>query len=146
MSLSKQFKTDSEKEQNGVAIAFAPNDDGTVPTFYIARQSSRNTKYARTVEAVTKPYRRQIDTNTLGEKQSQALMMEVFVKSILLGWQNVAKSDISGDTSETGYADFTPDNAKALFERLPELYDSLNEQSKNVALFKDEAMEADAKN
>ena len=66
-------------------------------------------------------------------------LKEVFVKSILLGWENI--TDAEGKKM-----DFTERNAMKLFNDLPDIYEDLFEQSSKASLFREASMEEDAKN
>lgn len=146
MSLRKQFETNTAKEVDGVAIEFGENDDGTRPTFWISRMSRANQQYTKTLETVTRPYRRQMDLGTLANDVAEKLFLEVFVKTILKGWDNVKLSDVTGDSNDEGFAPFNVENATKLMKGLPELYDDLQAQAKSAALFKDESIAAETKN
>lgn len=146
MSLVKQFATDVQKECDGVAIQYGANEDGSIPAFHISRASRSNTRYQKKLEFATRPYRRQIELGTLDDSVAERVFMEVFVDSVLKGWENIKLSDVTGDVTDEGFAPFTRDNAVNLFTRLPELYDDLQAQSKSAALFKEEQMEVATKN
>lgn len=139
MSLFEQFKTDADKEKNGVRIEYGANADKTVPTFIISRMSKVNKKYTKAIEVSTRPYRRQIELEIFPEDKAVELMKKVFVDTVLLGWENVQ--------DENGVLiPFNRDNALELFGKLPELYEDLEAQAKKAALFRVEAQEAEAKN
>jgi hypothetical protein len=138
-SLFQNFKMDTVKELEGVEIPFAPNKDGSVPTFKISRITPSNHKYTKMMERETKPYRRQIELKTLDDMLAQHIAMKVFVYSILQGWSNVH------DANDTPIS-FSPENAMLLFEQLPDLYQELNSQANNAALFRLEEIELAAKN
>lgn len=146
MSLSKQFATDSAKEVEGVVIQFGANEDGSIPGFHISRMSRANSRYTKSLEVATRPYRRQIDLGTLANDVAERVFLGVFVDSVLKGWENVKLSDVTGNANDKGFAEFNRENAVALFERLPELYDDLQNQAKSAAMFKDEEQETEAKN
>lgn len=146
MSLSKQFKTDTTKEVDGVAIEFGANADGTVPTFWISRMSKANVAYTKALDKATRPYRRAMDLGTLDNDVAERIFAEVFATTVLRGWDNVQLSDVTGEESDTGFAPFNKENVLALFKRLPELYDDLQAQAKSAALFKTESIEAETKN
>uniref|UniRef100_A0AAU6VZZ5 Tail assembly chaperone n=1 Tax=Pseudomonas phage Pavpe01 TaxID=3138545 RepID=A0AAU6VZZ5_9VIRU len=146
MSLSNQFATDTAKEVDGVVIQYGQNDDGSIPGFHISRMSRANVRYTKALEVATRPYRRQIELGTLANDIAERVFTGVFVDSVLKGWENVALSDVTGDASDTGYAPFNRANALALFGRLPELYEDLQNQAKSAAMFKDEQLEDEAKN
>lgn len=137
MSLRSQFATNSKSEIEGIAVKYAPNDDGTEPTFIVARAGGNNKEYSKTFEKVTRPYRRTMDS--MPPEQAKNILMDIFVESILKGWEHVQ--------DENGVElPFTKENAIALFKDLPDLYADLSEKSSGMALFKQEALDAEAKN
>jgi hypothetical protein len=138
-SLFKQFQTDSKKEQEGVEVTYAPNDDGTIPTFIITRLGQSNQRYAKALETATAPYRRLIDIGALDKKRERTILVDVFCSSVLLGWRDV--QDTEGKLIPFNYA-----NAKMLFETLPELYLDLAEHAAKFTTFRAETRENDAKN
>ncbi len=145
MSLSKNYATNRTAEVEGVDVPMGTNDDGSVISFKLSRMSKSNKRYTKALEAATKPYRRQIELGVLDETLSEKLFKGVFVDTILLGWQNVQFSDIVGGYN-TEKAPFTKENALQLFDRLPELYEDLQQQAQKISLFRDESLEDEAKN
>ena len=146
MSLSAQFKTDNDKEVNGVPVTFGENADGSVPTFTVSRMSRTNQRYAKALERASKPYKRQIDNGTFDAVASEKLLMSVFVDSVLTGWDNILLSDVTGNPDDKGFAMFSRENALALFTNLPELYAELSGQANNLSLYRAAELEADAGN
>lgn len=138
-SLFKQFATDVKKEQEGVEISYAPNDDGTTPTFTVARIGPSNQRYTKALESATAPFRRLIEIGALDKKRERTILVEVFCTSVLLGWHDV--QDTTGQLIPFNY-----DNAKKLFETLPELYVDLAEHASKFTTFRAETRESDAKN
>jgi hypothetical protein len=141
MSLYKQFATNSEKEMEGVEVQMteAENEDGSIPTFVVCRMGKSNKRYSKALEAATRPYRRQIELGTMNNDKAEELFMGVFVDTVLKGWKNVRGAD--GKVLE-----FSKPNALKLFADLPEVYERLQEEAKLSANFRDEALEAEAKN
>lgn len=138
-NLFKQFKTDDAKERDGVAITYAANDDGTVPTFIVRRRGPGNQQYAKELQRLTEPYRRLIELGALDEMISRQIMLKVFCIAVLVGWTNVQ--------DENGVKiDYSSANAVALLTALPELYDDLMAQSSKLALFRAEDAEPATKN
>lgn len=146
MSLSKQFHTNPEAEQEGAWVDYGPNADKTVPGFKLSRMAKSNKRYTKTLDRVTKPHRRSIELETMDNDQAEEMFAEVFVETILLDWRNIPLSDVTGNADDKGFADFTKANALALFKRLPELYEDLQDKAKKASLFRDEALEREAKN
>ena len=139
MSLFDQFETNTDKEAEGVEVQYAPNKDGSVPTFVVSRMGKSNKKYSKMLDKATKPYARQLQLGTLANETADKLFMDVFVKTVLKGWKNVYGRD--GAPLE-----FTPENAAMILTALPDLYDDLQEKAKSAALFREEERETDAGN
>ena len=139
--LFKQFKTDTNKEVNGVEIEFAEatNDDGSVPTFIISRMGKSNKRYSKAIEAASRPYRRQIELGTMKPEVSERIFLEVFSDTLLTGWKNV----IGEDGQELKYS---KEAAIALMNALPDVYDRLQLESTIASNFRDQALESEAKN
>lgn len=146
MSLSSQYKTDENKEINGVAVTFPPNKDGSIPTFYVARMNEANPQYAARIAALMKPYKRQIDAGTLPDAKMREITKEAFLSTVLKGWQNVELSDVTGDKNDIGFADFNKVNSSALMTNLPAVYLVLLQDATDLARFLQEELEEEAKN
>lgn len=139
MSIFDDFETNKEKEQQGVAIEYSANKDGTVPTFFVSRMSRTNKKYVKSLEQNSKPYRRQIELETLKPEVAEKVNIQVFVDSILNGWQNI--QDKNGAVIEYSKA-----AAIELFKKLPDLYDDLAARAAKASTFRDDALQEEAKN
>lgn len=141
MSLYSQFGTNKDKEVEGIEVKIfdAENADGTIPTFIICRMGGANKRYTKALEAAVRPYRRQLELGAMSNEKSESLFMEVFVDTILKGWQNVKAEDGS-------ILEFTKQNAIALFKDLPDLYERLAEEARAAANFRMESLETEAKN
>lgn len=139
MSLYKQFETNATLEAAGIEVEFGENDDLTIPTFRISRIAKSNKRYSKALEAATRPYRRQIELGTVSENVADKLFRDVFVSTILMGWENVQGRD--GKPLE-----FTKENASMLLKDLPELFEDLQEKAKSASLFRETALEDEAKN
>ena len=139
MSLFAQFKTDEQKEKDGALITYAPNNDGTIPTFRILRRSASNQRYVKALERESAPYRRLLDLGVLDPVSQEHILRRVFCSSILVGWKYVVNE--KGEDIP-----FSFDAAMKLFEQLPDLYYDLAEQAGKVASFRLESQESDTKN
>lgn len=146
MSLSKQFNTNREMEAQGVRITFGHNDDGTEIAFIVARAGGANSRFQPVADIVLKPYRRQIANETVDPKVLKERMMEIYAKTVVKGWEHVAKADVTGDDKDEGYAEYTWENCLALFKRLPDLYTEIQQFADGMTAFRAEDLEADAKN
>lgn len=146
MSLFSTFRTDADIEKNGVILqyGFVKKPDGKPDTkrpigIRVARAGGANTAYLRRAEAVLKPYRRQIQTDTMDRGLIDEITRQLFAETIVKGWENV--QDENGEDLP-----FSVENCVALFTKLPELFADIQEQSQRSALFRAEIMEADAGN
>lgn len=141
MSLYTQFAVDNKKESDGVKIEMfeAENEDGTVPAFFVSRMGKSNKRYSKALESATRPYRRQIQLGTMNNEKAEEIFLEVFCDTVLMRWENV--------TGKDGKAlPFNKQNAIGLFKDLPEVYERLQEEAQMSANFRDETVEAEAKN
>lgn len=139
MSLYSQFKTSKACEESGIIVRFKPNDDGSIPSFKIARASRSNKTWVKTFEAKTRPFKREIDEKVISEEEAHKINIDVFVTAILHGWENVQGPDGKNIL-------FTRENAIRLFMDLPELYETLNEKSSNMENFLEANLKEDEKN
>lgn len=139
MSLYKNFATNNDLENKGVELSYGINEDKTEIIFYVARAGKANKAYQKALEVTFKPYRRSIQLGTMTEELASKLTLDVFATTILKGWENV--QDENGKAMA-----FNKENAIKLLTDLPELYDDLTEKANNVANFRDETLEEDAKN
>lgn len=139
MSIFKTFKNDETLEQQGILIQYGENSKGLMEAFRIARAGGTNQRFLKAMERATKPYRRQIQTETIDPKVSKRLYMEAFVDTVLLGWENIEGADGAP-------LDFNRDNAIKLFTDLPDLFLDLSEQAGKQALFRAEVQDADSGN
>lgn len=149
MSLTKSYKLDERKEIEGIEIKMPANDDGTVPTFVIARSGGRtNKRYQKAIERATRPVQTQIRTKTLDNAVADGLFMTAFIEGSMVTWKDVLMSDVTGEATEdpNQKAEFNATNATMLFSRLPELYTDLQTQANDIALFREDVLEGASKN
>jgi hypothetical protein len=146
MSLTRTYKTDRNKETQGVAIPFPPNDDGSIPSFTVSRASKANPRYTAAMERIIGPFRAAIARKALPNDQAAKLMRQVFIEGCLMTWNNIPRSDVSGNPDLEGFAEFNEANAETLFDNLPELYEDLEKRAGELDLFRMDELESDAKN
>lgn len=148
MSLRKTFKTDTKAEVEGVWIEVDMNEFNNQPVeIHISRMSKANKRYTKRLEAVTRPHQSAIQNESLDNELANKMMREVFVDTILLGWRNLPKSDLTGRDEDKGeLLEFNRANALALFTELPDCYDDWEERAKKAASFREAAAEDEAKN
>jgi hypothetical protein len=141
MSIFRQFKTNTKREIEGVPVTFGANDDGSVPTFFVARASQANVQYTKELERVSRPFKRQIQLGILPDDKNRKIYLEVFIGTLLKGWENIQDEDGKE-------IDFTADNARMIFadESMADLYNTLIEVSNSAALYREGEIEEQTKN
>lgn len=128
------FKTNETREREGVTL-----DLGDAGKFRLARAGGGNAAFQKRLAAITKPHRRAIQTETISTAQAEALMAQVYAETVVLGWEGV--------TGEDGQLlPFSKDNCVKLLTDLPELFREIQTTSSDIRYFRDEILEADAKN
>lgn len=147
MSLKTKFKTDSNAARDGVWFDFSahPNADGTIPGFRLARSSKHNKKYIAAVRKHTEKYQTEegvVSLEDITEEQSDRMLLEVFIDTILLEWRNFQPDDDGKDLP------FSRDNAMFIFasDDWADLYADLTDKAKKAANFRQKSLEAQAKN
>lgn len=142
MGLYKLFSTDKNLEKGGIEL-----DYGDLK-ITIARAGGANKRFARLLEAKTKPYKRAIQTETLDPERALGLMREVFAESVVLNWETKVdgkfKKGIENKKGEL--IPFNVENVIKTFENLPDLFTDIQEQAQKAALFREDIREEDAKN
>jgi hypothetical protein len=86
------FKTDSNKVADGVWFWYSKNSDGSVPGFLLSRSTRQNIRYAKAIREYQERYNVS-DVHQLDEAEAERSMLELFVDSVLLSWQNVQPED-----------------------------------------------------
>lgn len=139
MSLYKSFKTDANLEKSGIELEYGENSKEQPILIRIARAGGANSAYNKRLEVLTKPYRRQIQTETVDNKVLEKIVAQAFAETVVLGWEGVEDED-------NNELVFSVDNVVKLFTDLPDLYKDIQEQAQKTALFRQEILEADSKN
>lgn len=138
-SLYKTFATNEQVEKEGVILEYGLNSAGKPIQIRVARAGGSNAKFAKALEAKTRPYRRQIQNETMDKDLELKVFMEVYVDSVILGWENV--EDRAGKPLP-----FNRENCIKLLTDLPDLFHDIREQSQKSALFRAEIREIAAGN
>lgn len=147
MSLRKTFKTDKTAEVEGVWLEVAVNDHNGRPTrIKISRMSSSNKRYTKELNKVTKPHQSAIQNDALDNDLARKMLQEVFADTVILDWDNLPKSELSGNPEDTDDLEFNRDNVLALFNEMPDLYDDWEGRAQKSAAFREAEREVGAKN
>lgn len=147
MGLRNTFKTNATKEIEGVEIAVSINDHNNEPiTIRVSRMSRSNKRYTKALEEATRPHSSAIANETLDNDLGNKLLRGVFVDTVLLGWSNLPKSELTDNPDDTELLPFSRENAIALFDEMPDLYDDWEGRAKKAANFRDAEREKNAGN
>lgn len=137
------FRSDTAAEQEGVELDYGPF------RVTIARAGGANKSYERLLEALTKPYRRAIQLETLDAKVSEKIMKEALARAVVLNWETLVDAEGNPDASGTDWKQGVedPDTGELLpfswenvlkvlqHKELQNLYNDLRIQSGKEALF-----------
>lgn len=139
MSLRNTFQTDKNLEQEGVAVPYQPNDDGTLPVFVVARAGGRNHMFEKIQERLYAPHRRQIFGGSIGQDKLKELNQQIFFRACIKSWENVQL--------EPGVnLDCTEENFLHLCRELPDLWQDLGTFASEMQSYKRQELESDLGN
>lgn len=147
MALRKNYRTDKTAEVNGVDVVVDTNEHNGQPiTFKLSRMANSNKNYTKALEEATRPHMASINAETLDNEVGKKLMRDVFLDSVLLGWSNLPKSELTNNPADKEELPFTRENAEHLFAALPDLYEDLEARARKLATFRAKERDEAAKN
>lgn len=142
MGMYSAFETDEDLETGGVWLDYG---DFQVK---IASASQANKNYVRYAEKALKPVRRAMSAGTLSNERSQAIMADIYAKTIVLDWMvrvdGEMKTGIEG--RDGSVLPFNSDNVKQVFLTLPNLFLDIQEQASSIANFRRIQLEEESGN
>lgn len=110
--LDQMFKTNEKLEQEGVEFAI---DDET--SFFLRHFSKSNPRVKAAMAQYYKPYAKQVELGTLDQKKADEIQVNLFVDVCLVSWKGVEEGGKPLECNK--------ENARALFMRLPKLFETL---------------------
>lgn len=144
----EMFDQDEKLEVEGIYLEY--------PLFRVkvARAGGSNKRYNKVLQQKAKPYRRAIQTETLGEEIGEALMRNSFIDACVVGWDTREAAEGEGSSWKTNtmhdaegkVVPYNIDAVKALLTKRPELYRALQEDANRAALYRKEVREGDKGN
>ena len=146
MGLYDTFSTDATKEVEGTWLDYG---DFQVK---IAYAGGANKKFTNLLEAKLKPLRRALDTGAISNERSNALLAEVYAKTIVLDWQTCPDTNkpdkmVQGIEDELGeIVKFSHEQVVKTFKALPNLFVDIRHQAESISNFKQEQLGEEAKN
>lgn len=147
MSLRSTHKTNKELEVNGVEIPVDINEHNNEPiTITLSRMGVSNKRYTTRLEEVMRPHQSALANDSMDNDLARKLLQEVFADTVLIGWGNLPKSELTGNPEDTELLPFNRDNAMALWAEMPELFTDWQERAKKSATFRTAGLKANAGN
>lgn len=143
------FQTNKGLEETGVWLDYGPFRVLT------ARAGGANKRFARTLEAKTRPYQRAIKTETMDNAIAERIMREVFATVVVLDWETKVPSEEDPkllvwkktiQMPDGSLAPVSPENISAVLEAVPDLFQDIQESAQRAANFRDAVREANAGN
>ncbi len=129
MNLYQKFETNKNLEVEGAWLSLSEETG-----FLVARAGGSNRKHAELMAAKTKPYRHQIQNDSLPDSKYKKIVIESFVDACLKDWRGV--SDKEGKPLL-----FTRENAIKLFTDLPDLFSTLYNYASEASTFREQQVE-----
>lgn len=133
-SIRSLFATDKVKEVEGIWVEY-----GESIKIKIARAGGANKQFAKTLEQLSRPHRRAIQLETLGQEASEDIMYRTFAQTVVLGWEGVLDDDGKPIA-------FSADACVKLFKEMPDFFLEVQAMATSLALWRAAAQDADAKN
>lgn len=160
-NLRQTFQTDEKMEREGFILDF-----GDAGWFRIARAGGANDRFTKLVEQKMKPYRRQIEQETLPAKVAKRLTYEAIAEGIVLSWGHPKYVELDEETGQPVDPDdigegmmawedddgnevdlpFDPENVAMVLTKLPDLATAIQQEAMKAGNFKSVDLDADAKN
>lgn len=138
-SMYAMFQTDEVLEQKGVELDYGWG------VITVARAGGGNKRFARVLEAKSKPYLRAIQTETMDPEIAGRILMETYAETIIIKWQTRVEGELKvGIDGGPGVAKLLPVNTANIvgtFTTLGELFRDVQAQANRVALFRDVLLE-----
>jgi len=116
-NLFEAFGTDKDLEQNGVWFEVTPG-----VRFLCRRMGQMNKKFKKEFGNRMKAHQRQYQQGTLDPELADSITKDTFIHSVLMDWEGV--TDREGKE-----LDFNFNNARWLFDELPDVYSAIFEES-----------------
>lgn len=161
MGMYEHHKTDAELERKGVWVDYGGF------RVRIAKAGGANRAYLQKVELETKPIRRSMAAGTLSEDRARPIMINVFVDTIIMGWQvfesfndnpdaekkatkaQIAEGGIWKDGIEQpdgSLGEFTNANVTAALNALPAVFNLIKQDAMADDIYLESVREDEAKN
>lgn len=140
--LRKMFETDHSVEREGVIIQYAEGVE-----IKIARAGGANRRFGKVMSRLARPHRRAIQTETIDEGILREMFIKAYAQAVILDWTGITKDLVTHDDADAATdLEFNQENVEAVLREQPDLFASLMKDADNLAIFRAEVLEEDAKN
>lgn len=142
MSMYKNFQTNESLETKGIVLDYG---DFRITT---ARAGGKNKRFAKTLETLSKPYRRAIQTEMLPQERGMELLRTAYAQAVVLNWETLVDGEfVQGIEGPDGkLLEFNSQNVETTFKNLPDLFTDVQEQATKAALYRDSVIQDEAGN
>ncbi len=123
-SIFDLFETDESIETMGVLVRY-----GKKIRILVARAGGANRKFDKLIKDLAKPHRKAINANTVDSSIMEEIMQIAYSKTVVLGWEGV-QLERGGPLVE-----FSVENCKTLFKKIPALWIDLRDFAANYTNF-----------
>lgn len=134
MDINK-VRTDEKKSEEGTWVDIEHDADGNVVARLLVARAN-NTKFQEYLRQIGKPYRRQIQADTMDQKLLTDLHRKAVARHVLLGWEGLFDNGAE--------LEYSVENAERLL-RMPYFSDIVESASSDLSLFFEETLKEDAK-
>jgi hypothetical protein len=144
MSIYDLYKTESQKEKEGVPIMFADEEIRIT----LARAGGGNTKYDRIIAANAKPYKRAIQSDLLSADKANELIARTFAEAVIVKWETKVDGEYKDgiELEGVGIQPATVKNITQVLTALPDLLEEIKTEATRMSNFRTAVREEDAKN
>jgi hypothetical protein len=133
-TMSYLFGSDAAKETDGVVIQY-----GTTLRVRLARAGGANISFAKVMEEVRRPFARIIANELLPEETARTMLYEAYARSVVKEW--------SGMLDDNGTEiPFSVENCITAFEKYPDFFQFVFQESQRLANYRKQTREDEAKN
>lgn len=141
-ALRKMFKTATALETNGIDIEY-----GEGLQIKVARAGGANKKFTKAITRLTKVHRAAIAHGIISEEVADGIVLRAYAETVILSWTGVMKDVLTGDEADAATElECNVDNVIAVMKELPDLFADIQKVSQELAAFRADSMEGDAKN
>lgn len=135
-----QFATDKAAESEGTW-----QDYGTF-RLKLRRAGPSNKQFVRQMQAqYLDPFRRKLQAGTMTDDQSIPILARIYAETIVVDWDSeLGPGVVEGEDGKP--LKFSPEACARLFEAIPDFFRIVQNDCSNLETFRQQQIEADAKN